>query len=131
MLGSLLERRIAVWGLTYKPGTDTLRRSSALELCQSLAREGAHVTAFDPAIAGLEPAARQDVGVALAGDAVQALAGADALVVCTQWPIFRDVAADEVVRVAPGLVVIDPNRFLAATLGAAPGLRYVTVGSAS
>lgn len=131
LLGSLLERRIAVWGLTYKPGTDTLRRSSALELCQSLAREGAHVTAFDPAIAGLEPAARQDVGVALAGDAVQALAGADALVVCTQWPIFRDVAADEVVRVAPGLVVIDPNRFLAATLGAAQGLRYVTVGSAS
>ena len=54
----LADRRIAVWGLTYKPGTNTLRRSSALELCRWLAGERASVQAYDPAISALPPTSR-------------------------------------------------------------------------
>jgi UDPglucose 6-dehydrogenase len=52
-LGSLAGRTVAVWGLTYKPGTDTLRRSTAVELCRWLLAQGALVRAHDPAAAAL------------------------------------------------------------------------------
>ena len=49
LLGGLEGKTIAVWGLTYKPGTDTLRRSAAVELCADLVKAGAKVRAWDPA----------------------------------------------------------------------------------
>ena len=122
----LADRRIAVWGLTYKPGTNTLRRSSALELCRWLAGERASVQAYDPAISALpagEPAA-----IELAGSPVAALQGADALVVCTPWPEFRQVRADEVTGSMTRPVVLDPGGHLRETLGHAVSVRYVRVG---
>jgi UDPglucose 6-dehydrogenase len=130
LLGDVRGRRIAIWGLTYKPGTDTLRRSSAIEWCRALGRQGAVIRAYDPAI-GAVPWPVEDGDLELARTALGAVAGAEALIVSTEWPEFRDVAGDAVARAAPGLAVVDPSRFLAATLGVQPGLRYVTVGSAS
>ena len=77
---------VAVWGLTYKPGTDTLRRSSALELCNWLAGAGAYVRAHDPAARAL-PAGTPEA-VALVADPLEAARSADALVVCTAWPQY-------------------------------------------
>ncbi|MGI8728803.1 MAG: nucleotide sugar dehydrogenase [Solirubrobacteraceae bacterium] len=120
--GDLARRRVAVWGLTYKPGTSTLRRSSAIALCEWLVEQGVHVRAHDPAVKELPQnlAAR----VELCGDAETAAAGADALVVCTPWPEYRSVAAAT-------SIVIDAAGFLKATLGANPAVRYVQVGSSS
>jgi UDPglucose 6-dehydrogenase len=120
------DRRIAVWGLTYKPGTNTLRRSSALELCRWLAAERASVQAYDPAISAL-PAGEPDA-IELADGPVAALQGADALVVCTPWPEFRDVPADEVTGSMTNAVVVDPGGHLRDTLGHAAAVRYVRVG---
>ncbi len=53
LLGTLKNKTVAVWGLTYKAGTDTLRRSSAIELCQWLLEQGAQVQAHDPAVKSL------------------------------------------------------------------------------
>lgn len=122
LAGGLEGRRVAVWGLTYKPGTSTLRRSSAIALCSWLVEQGAHVRAHDPAVAEL-PAALAG-RAELCASAVEAVAGADALVVCTPWPEYRSVVAS-----AP--IVIDPAGFLRATLGGDPEVRYVQVGSAS
>lgn len=122
----LADRRIAVWGLTYKPGTNTLRRSSALELCRWLAGERASVQAYDPAISALgadEPAA-----IELAAGPVAALQGADALVVCTPWPEFREIPAEEIAGSMADPVVLDPGGHLRETLGQAPSVRYVRVG---
>jgi UDPglucose 6-dehydrogenase len=118
LLGELRGRTIAVWGLTYKPGTDTLRRSSAVELCRWLAAEGARVRAHDPAVKSLPP----DLDVELCADAAGAAAGADALVVATEWPEYRAVALD-----GP-LIVIDPNRFLRQSLEGKRSIRYATIG---
>ena len=122
----LAGRRIAVWGLTYKPGTNTLRRSSALELCRWLAAERASVQAYDPAISAL-PAGEPDM-IELAGSPVAALQAADALVVCTPWPEFRQVPADTVAGSMTHPVVVDPGGHLRETLGRADAVRYARVG---
>lgn len=126
--GGVRGRTIAVWGLTYKAGTDTLRRSSAVALCTWLQREGARVQAHDPVVARTTP--DLPAGIGLAASALDAIAGADALVVSTAWPAYRDVPAEAVKQRMAGTLVLDANRYLATTLGAEPGLRYVSVGKA-
>jgi UDPglucose 6-dehydrogenase len=125
-LGNLDGKTVAVWGLTYKPDTDTLRRSSSVALCQALAERGSHVRVFDPAIREL-PGFLAAIATS-APSAVEAARDADALVVATEWPAFRDVSAGELF---PGgaPIVLDAGRFLEATLGADRRLRYMTVGT--
>jgi UDPglucose 6-dehydrogenase len=129
VFGDVRDMTIALWGLTYKPGTDTLRRSSAVELAQWLHQRGARVVAHDPAVKTL-PA---DVArfVELRNDPLEAVDGAHALVVATPWPEFRGIEASQAARRMAGTLVLDANRFLAATLGAQVGLRYVSVGRAA
>ena len=122
----LADRRIAVWGLTYKPRTNTLRRSSALDLCRWLAAERAFVQAYDPAISAL-PAGEPET-IELAGSPVAAVQGADALVVCTPWPEFRQVPADTVAGSMTHPLVVDPGGHLRETLGQTAAIRYVRVG---
>ena len=106
-------RDVAVWGLTYKPGTDTLRRSSAVELCRWLAAQGASVRAHDPAVADL-PA--DLVGeVELCATPLAAAAGAAVLVVCTAWPEYREITANQVLSALKNPVVIDPGGLPAAS----------------
>lgn len=124
MLGSLAGQRIAVWGLTYKPGTDTLRRSSAVELCRWLTGRGADVHVHDPQAASLP----DDVRVTRHAGAVDAAAGARALVLATNWPLYREVDRQRLAAVAPGLLILDANRFLGPTLGHDARFRLVTVG---
>jgi UDPglucose 6-dehydrogenase len=127
MLAPLAGRRIAIWGLTYKPGTDTLRRSLSVELCRALARDAARITAFDPAVRTL-PESLSTI-LTLAPDPVAAANGADALVVGTDWPMLKQVSADAVVQAMTQPIVIDPGRFLASTVGGDSRVRYVAVGT--
>ena len=129
LLGGVDGRTIAVWGLTYKPGTDTLRRSSALELCRWLSEQGARVQAHDPAVTVL-PAGLADVA-RLMDDPLAAADQACAVIVATAWPEYRDLDAVEVRRRMSGTLVLDASGFLAATLGRHPALRYVRVGRAA
>ena len=117
ILGDVKDRSIAVWGLTYKPGTDTLRRSGAVELCRWLTKQGAHVRAHDPAVKSLP----DDDIATLCRTASEAVRDADALVIATEWPEYRNES------VPAGIVVIDANRFL----GAREGVRLYSVGAAS
>ena len=117
---------VAIWGLTYKPGTDTLRRSLAVELGDWLIAQGATVHVHDPVVQQLpEHWPGRVVSHARALDAV---AGADALVVGTEWPEFRQEAAALRSVASPHLVVIDANRHLQAAV-ASLGLKYLAVGS--
>lgn len=124
LLGDLNGKTVAVWGLTYKPGTDTLRRSSSIEICYWAAEQGATVQAHDPAVKALP----DDLHAELCATALDALQGADALIISTAWADYREIAADDVQTAAPGLTVIDQSRFLEKTLGSDARLRYVTIG---
>jgi len=87
----LREKRIAVWGLTFKPDTDDIRSSVAIELVGDLLREGAHVVAYDPK--GMEKArAVKTIGAAeFASSALEAVSDAEALIIATEWIEFANV----------------------------------------
>ena len=126
LIGDLRDQSVGVWGLTYKPGTDTLRRSSSIELCRWLAERGVRVQAHDPAVKSLPPDLAATIS--LCSTPTDALAGVVGLVVATEWPDYQSVPADVVVASMRSALVVDPNRFLSQTLGNDPRIRYVTVG---
>jgi len=126
LLGNLRERRIAIWGLAYKPGTDTLRRSASVELCEWLVQAGAFVQAHDPAVKSLP--AELSGKIHLVATARDALVGAEALVVATEWPEYPTMDAATLVSTMKNPTVLDASRFLASTLGADSRIRYMTVG---
>ena len=126
MLGSLSGKRVAVLGLTYKAGTSTLRRSSSVELVAALAKSGAVVVAFDPAISEL-PAALGGA-VTLATSAMAAAANADVLVLSTEWPEFRQLDWQALLQTMAHRRIVDANRFLAPVLKGSPGVVYAAVG---
>ena len=116
--------RAAILGLTYKPGTDTLRRSAAVDLARALLDRGVELSAFDPAVRALPPGLD---GIRLAGDADGALAGADVVILATPWPQFRELTADQLVRTMARPRLIDQAGFLPHLAGD-PRLVYVRVG---
>ena len=129
LLGSVGGSVIGLWGLTYKAGTDTLRRSSAVELCEWLSKRGARVQAHDPAVHSL-PASLAG-HVRLCPTPEDAVRDARALVVATEWPDYRSVDATAIASAMSSATVLDAGSFLKSTLGNDPRIRYVTVGRAS
>jgi UDPglucose 6-dehydrogenase len=124
-LGELRGRPIAVLGLVYTPGTDTLRRSAAIELCRALLTAGAQVRAFDPAVKQLPGEFEK---VALYPDIASAVHGADAAVVCTEWPQFRQADWPNLAPTMRQRVFIDANRFLEKELLTVPAVEHLSVG---
>ncbi len=122
LLGKLSGKTVGVWGLTYKVGTDTLRRSSAIELCRWLHEQGAQVVAHDPAVKEL-PADLQSA-ISLKNSPAEAASNVDALVVATEWPIYREVSLD----ISGKLTVLDATRFLRDKFEKNSSVRYVTIG---
>jgi UDPglucose 6-dehydrogenase len=117
---------VVVWGLTYKPDTDTLRRSLAVELCDWLMKQGAKVRVHDPVVKNI-PADWTD-RLQRFDDALDALKGADVLVIGTEHSEYKTISADRVSKVKSTLVVIDPNRFLS-IFANNPDLHYIAVGT--
>ena len=126
-LGDLRGKNIAVLGLTYTPNTDTLRRSSAVELCRQLLDAGAKVSAFDPAVKNLPPELKS---LSLAADISTALTGVEAAVLCTEWPPFRLADWSRIVPQMRQPVFVDANRFLEKELKNLPGVEHLSVGRA-
>ena len=126
-LGDLHGKTIAVLGLTYTTNTDTLRRSAAVELCQKLLDAGARVVAFDPAIKNLPPELSK---ISLAGDVATVVKEADAAVICTEWPQFRQADWAKIIPQMRQPVIVDANRFLEKELKSAAGVEHLSVGRA-
>jgi UDPglucose 6-dehydrogenase len=116
---------VAVLGLAYTPGTDTLRRSSAVELCRQLTAAGCSVRAFDPLVRHTDADHRD---LALAATAPDALRGAHAVVICTEWPEFRDYDWPSLLALMARPVVVDANRYVEKVVTTAPGTIFITVG---
>lgn len=129
VLGSLKGRRIAVWGLSFKPDTDDVRDSAAIAIVQLLIAHGAEVSVFDPK--AMQTAARVlPESVIYAPTAMDAAMGADALVVLTEWPEFRGVSFSSLKTQLIEPIIFDGRNCLADLNLAALGFRYVGVGTA-
>lgn len=123
-MGGLAKTRIAVWGLTFKAGTNDVRDSLAVRIVDDLIARGASPVAYDPTV--LEP--RPEVRCSIAPSAIAAADGADALLVLTDWPQFAEISPWAFAsRLRRGLVV-DGRNILDADAVAAAGLRYRGVG---
>jgi UDPglucose 6-dehydrogenase len=127
-LGDLRGKKIAVLGLTYTTNTDTLRRSAAVELSKQLLDEGANVSAFDPAVKKLADELSE---IQLALEISAALKDADAAVVCTEWPQFRQADWQKIVPQMRTPIFVDANRFLEKELKSVPGVEHLSVGRAA
>jgi len=127
----LREKKIAVWGLTFKPDTDDVRSSVAIELVDAMLREGAHVTVYDPK--GMEKA-RELKTVAdakFAGSALEAIDGAEALVIATEWPEFANVDLAAVKQRMTTPIVFDGRNLLNPETMGELGFHYHSIGRAS
>ncbi len=124
-LRMLKGRRIALLGLTFKPGTDDLRDAPALDIAQRLLAAGAVVSAYDPIVKSL-PA--QFAGIRLAGDAYEAADRVDAVVVTTEWPEFSLLDPAGLRRVMRGDLVVDGRNCLREASFVGSGLRLVGFG---
>lgn len=126
ILKNLEGKTVTLLGLTYKAGTDTLRRSTAVETCEWLHQQGVIVQAYDPTITELPNELAQFIR--LQSDITSALHAADAVLVSTEWPQFRDLTAETFIQQVKQPLVIDPSGFTAKTLGNDPRIHYFSVG---
>jgi UDPglucose 6-dehydrogenase len=125
LFSDLTRTTIAVWGLAYKPGTESLRRSAAVELCDWLLHHGVTVRVHDPMVVDL-PAHWHEV--TRCRDPLEAIRGADALVLATGWPMYASISAKQLALCSEHLAVLDANRTLACFATGHTTLSYLTVG---
>lgn len=124
LLGELAGSRICLFGLTYKPATDTLRRSRGVELSQRLHAMGARVRAWDPVVKSLPDSLGY---LELCDSPATALQDCDALVIMTEWQEFREYPWADLLGKMRRPLVLDSNRFLSPL----PGAEYHGVGGQS
>jgi UDPglucose 6-dehydrogenase len=108
----LRDKKIAVWGLSFKPDTDDVRCSVAIDIVNDMIREGAHVTAYDPK--GMEKATEFNLvpGAKLVNSPLEAVDGAEALILATEWAEFASVDLEDVKkRMATPMVFDGRNLF--------------------
>jgi UDPglucose 6-dehydrogenase len=126
-LGSLVGKEVALLGVAFKPDTDDIREATSLVLSGRLAGEGANVRVYDPVAA--TNADSMLAGAHVAPSALEAIDGADAVVLVTEWPEFRELDwAGEVKRRLNTPVVIDGRNFLDREALIAAGFTYEGIG---
>ncbi len=125
-LGSLVGRRVALLGLAFKPNTDDMREASSLVLAARLQADGARVCAYDPVAE--EEARKLMPGIEFADSAIDAVLGADAIVIVTEWPEFAALDWTEVASRTAGRVVIDGRNCLDPGAVHAAGFAYEGIG---
>jgi UDPglucose 6-dehydrogenase len=124
--GSLTGKRVAVLGLAFKPNTDDMREAPSLALIEGLLKGGAEVAAFDPV--ATEQARPLMPQVEFAPDAHAAAAGADALVIVTEWDEFRALDLDELAAAMRGKVLVDLRNVYDRADAESAGLAYFGIG---
>jgi UDPglucose 6-dehydrogenase len=127
--GDVTGKTIAVLGLAFKPETDDMREAPSLPLVEGLVSRGAKVTAFDPAaMAGAKP--MLPASVTFAKDAAEAVTGADALVLITEWNEFRALAPAKLKQMMRGDVIVDLRNAFDPKAMREAGFAYQGIGRA-
>jgi len=124
--GSVKGKTIGVLGLTFKPNTDDMRDAPSLDIVPALQEAGARVNAFDPE--GMDEAKHMLKGVEMCADAYQAMKGADAIVIITEWNEFRALDLERMKSLMKTPVVVDLRNIYAPKDMAAAGFQYSCIG---
>lgn len=127
--GNLTGKTIAIWGLSFKPGTDDIREAPSRVLMELLWQNDNVVQAFDPqAMPAVRQAYEGQHLLTLHHTPEQALENADALVICTEWEIFKDIDYDVIVNKLKNPIVVDGRNILDPEKAKACGLNYSCFG---
>jgi UDPglucose 6-dehydrogenase len=126
-LGRLRGKTIALLGLAYKANTGDLREASSLVLASRLLAEGAEVRAWDP----VADASSVLSGVTFCDSVLEAVSGADAAVIVTEWPELRELASAEVRDAMHAPLIVDGRNLLDPEAARGAGFAYEGIGRAS
>jgi UDPglucose 6-dehydrogenase len=124
--GKLLDRRIGVLGLAFKPNTDDIRESPALDIIRMFQNEGALVTAYDPV--AMTNAGRTNPSLRMGEDPYEVADGADALLICTEWNEFKQVDLVRIKNLMAHPVMVDGRNIYDPDVMFELGFIYKAVG---
>jgi len=129
-MGTVANRTVAVLGLAFKPNTDDVREAPALFVCRELAKAGAVIRAFDPVAGQAAAEALADVRdrITFSADAYDAVTGADAAVIMTEWNEFRGLDLDRVRRTMARPLLVDARNVLDPVQTRQLGFEYLCTG---
>ncbi len=127
-LWTLKGKKLGVWGLAFKGGTDDVRESPAIAIVQSLVDEGAEVQAYDPAATERSREVLPAEGVQFVNSAYEAAEGADAVLLLTEWPEFQHLDFARIRRILRYPIVIDGRNLLSPDVMREHGFIYLSIG---
>jgi len=125
--GNLKGKHFALWGLAFKPNTDDIREAPALVIIDALLKEGASVTAYDPESM---PGVQSQLGAKInyAQSQYQALEGADALLIATEWSEFRTPDFERIGKLLQSKVIFDGRNLFEVAKLQSMGYQYISIG---
>lgn len=120
-------KNVAIWGLAFKPETDDIREAPALDIIDSLLASGCNITAFDPEAM---PNVKRKLGdkIKFAENMYDTLEGADILVICTEWSIFRTPNFDRMKTLMRENVIFDGRNLYDVKDVENEGFKYISIG---
>ncbi len=125
--GNLKDKKIALWGLAFKPETDDIREAPALEIIEALLDKGATISAFDPeAMPNVEKKLGNQID--FAASMYKALENADALVICTEWSIFRTPNFEKMKTLLNNHIIFDGRNLYEVNEIKEQGFTYLSIG---
>ena len=125
--GSLEGKKIAVWGLSFKPETDDIRQAPSLDILAKLIEDGAEVTAYDPEAMDNIQSILGDK-IKYAKRSMEALEGAEALLICTEWAAFRNPNFDLMKRAMASPTIFDGRNLYETSKMKTHGFTYYSIG---
>jgi UDPglucose 6-dehydrogenase len=125
--GNIKGKHFALWGLAFKPNTNDIREAPALLMIDALLKEGATITAYDPEAM---PNVQQELGnkINYAQSQYQALEGADALLIATEWSEFRTPDFERIGQLLSSKVIFDGRNLFEVTKLQQLGYQYISIG---
>ena len=125
--GNLKDKKIAIWGLAFKPDTDDIREAPALYMIEELIKAGAQITAYDPeAMDNVQKLIGNNISFAT--DEYKVLDGADALLICTEWGVFRNPDFKKMKELMNDSVIFDGRNLYETDEMINQGFYYASIG---
>jgi len=127
--GDLVNKSFGMWGLAFKPDTDDIREAPALEIIKALTDAGAKITAYDPeAMDNVKAQFGNNKSLIFANDEYEAIKGVDALIIATEWSVFRAPDFTKIKKLLKKPVIFDGRNLYDNTSMEARGFHYESIG---
>lgn len=125
--GNLKGKRLAIWGLSFKPDTDDIREASSLYTIEALLKRGVEIVAFDPVAMNNVKGILGDT-ITYANSPIDALKNTDGLVVCTEWRTFKSISLSEIKKHLKNSVIFDGRNIFDIHEAKNQGFEYYSIG---